>query len=72
VEVRVPDLGNFKDVAVIDVLVKPGESVAVDTRSSLSIRQGRQDVPSDGERTRRKDYTPPRAARSIPAICSPL
>ncbi|HYM27215.1 MAG TPA: biotin/lipoyl-containing protein, partial [Steroidobacteraceae bacterium] len=31
VEVRVPDLGNFKDVAVIDVLVKPGDSVSVDT-----------------------------------------
>src|SRR5437762_11604093 len=31
VEVRVPDLGNFKDVAVIDVLVKPGDSIAIDT-----------------------------------------
>jgi len=27
VEVRVPDMGNFKDVAVIDVLVKPGETI---------------------------------------------
>ena len=32
-EVRVPDLGNFKDVAVIDVLVKPGDTVVVDTVS---------------------------------------
>ena len=31
VEVRVPDMGNFKDVAVIDVLVKPGDSIAIDT-----------------------------------------
>jgi hypothetical protein len=31
IEVRVPDLGNFSDVAVIDVLVKVGDSVAVDT-----------------------------------------
>ena len=30
-EVRVPDMGSFKDVAVIDVLVNPGDSVAVDT-----------------------------------------
>src|SRR3979409_1110105 len=27
VEVRVPDMGNFKDVAIIDVLVKPGEKI---------------------------------------------
>ncbi|EQD77401.1 dihydrolipoamide acetyltransferase [mine drainage metagenome] len=27
VEVRVPDMGNFKDVAVIDVLVKAGERI---------------------------------------------
>ena len=25
VEVKVPDIGDFKDVAVIEVLVKPGE-----------------------------------------------
>ena len=29
-EIVVPDLGDFKDVAVIDVLVKPGDSVQVD------------------------------------------
>ena len=31
VEVKVPDIGDFKDVAVIEVLVKPGEVIAVDT-----------------------------------------
>jgi len=31
IEVRVPDMGNFKDVAVIDVLVKPGDSIEPDT-----------------------------------------
>ena len=31
IEVKVPDIGDFKDVAVIEVLVKAGESVAVDT-----------------------------------------
>ena len=30
-EVRVPDMGNFKDVAVIDVLVKAGDRVEIDT-----------------------------------------
>jgi dihydrolipoamide dehydrogenase len=31
VEVKVPDIGDFKDVAVIEVLVKPGEVIALDT-----------------------------------------
>ena len=31
IEIKVPDIGDFKDVAVIEVLVKPGETVAVDT-----------------------------------------
>jgi dihydrolipoamide dehydrogenase len=31
VEVKVPDIGDFKDVAVIEVMVKPGETIAVDT-----------------------------------------
>ena len=30
VEVRVPDIGDFKDVAVIEVLVKPGDTVKVE------------------------------------------
>ena len=31
VEVKVPDIGDFKDVAVIEVMVKVGEVIAVDT-----------------------------------------
>jgi dihydrolipoamide dehydrogenase len=31
IEVRVPDIGDFKDVAVIEVMVKVGETIAVDT-----------------------------------------
>src|SRR6185369_7487805 len=31
IEVKVPDIGDFEDVAVIEVMVKPGETVAVDT-----------------------------------------
>ena len=29
-EITVPDIGNFKDVAVIDLLVKPGDHIAAD------------------------------------------
>jgi pyruvate dehydrogenase E2 component (dihydrolipoamide acetyltransferase) len=47
VEVRVPDMGNFKDVAVIDVLVKPGDSIAVDTPLvTLESDKATMDVPS--------------------------
>ena len=46
-EVRVPDLGNFKDVAVIDVLVKPGDTIAVDTPLvTLESDKATMDVPS--------------------------
>ena len=31
IEVKVPDIGDFEDVAVIEVMVKSGETVAVDT-----------------------------------------
>ena len=30
-EVKVPDIGDFKDVAIIELLVKPGEVIAVET-----------------------------------------
>jgi pyruvate dehydrogenase E2 component (dihydrolipoamide acetyltransferase) len=47
VEVRVPDLGNFKDVAVIDVLVKPGESIGPETPLiTLESDKATMDVPS--------------------------
>ena len=29
-EVKVPDIGDFKDVAVIEILVKPGDTVALE------------------------------------------
>jgi len=46
-EVRVPDMGNFKDVAVIDVLVKPGDSIAIDTPIvTLESDKATMDVPS--------------------------
>ena len=30
IDVKVPDIGDFTDVPVIEVLVKPGDSVKVD------------------------------------------
>jgi pyruvate dehydrogenase E2 component (dihydrolipoamide acetyltransferase) len=47
VEVRVPDLGSFKDVAIIDVLVQVGDEVAVDAALiSLESDKAAMDVPS--------------------------
>src|SRR5579872_6433003 len=47
VEVRVPDLGGFKDVAVIDVMVKPGDTIEVDTPLvTLESDKAAMDVPS--------------------------
>jgi pyruvate dehydrogenase E2 component (dihydrolipoamide acetyltransferase) len=46
-EVLVPDIGNFKDVAVIEVLVKPGDRVEVDTPLlTLETEKATMDVPS--------------------------
>src|SRR6185437_15643190 len=47
VEVRVPDMGNFKDVAVIDILVKPGESIEPESPLvTLETEKATMDVPS--------------------------
>ena len=47
IEMRVPDMGNFKDVAVIDVLVKPGDAVQVDTPlATLETEKATMDVPA--------------------------
>jgi pyruvate dehydrogenase E2 component (dihydrolipoamide acetyltransferase) len=46
-EVRVPDLGDFKDVPVIEVLVKPGDSVqAEDPLITLESDKATMDVPA--------------------------
>lgn len=46
-EIRVPDLGSFKDVAVIELLVKPGDAVEVDTPLvTLETEKATMDVPS--------------------------
>src|SRR5262245_66081236 len=47
IEVRVPDMGNFDSVSVIDVLVKPGDALDVDTPlATLETDKATMDVPS--------------------------
>src|SRR6266851_1581883 len=46
-EVKVPDIGDFKDVPVIQVFVKPGDQVkAEDPLISLESDKATMDVPS--------------------------
>ena len=47
VEIGVPDMGDFKDVSVIDVLVKPGERVEKDTSLiTIESEKASMDVPT--------------------------
>jgi len=47
IEVRVPDLGSFKDVAVIELLVQPGDQIEIDTPiATLETDKATMDVPS--------------------------
>ena len=47
VEVRVPDMGDFKDVAVIDVLVKPGDTIEAEAPLvTIETEKAAMDVPS--------------------------
>jgi pyruvate dehydrogenase E2 component (dihydrolipoamide acetyltransferase) len=47
VDVLVPDMGNFNEVGVIDVLVQPGDKVEVDTPLvTLETEKATMDVPS--------------------------
>ena len=46
-EVRVPDLGNFDEVAIVDVLVKVGDAIEIDTPLvTLETDKATMDVPS--------------------------
>src|ERR1700681_2665337 len=47
VEVKVPDIGDFKDVPVIEVMVKAGDTVkAEDSLVTLESDKATMDVPS--------------------------
>jgi pyruvate dehydrogenase E2 component (dihydrolipoamide acetyltransferase) len=47
IDIRVPDIGDFKDVAVIELLVKPGDSVKVE-QSLLTVESDKasMEIPS--------------------------
>ena len=47
IEVKVPDIGDFKDVAVIEWLVKPGDTVKVE-QSLLTLESDKasMEIPS--------------------------
>ncbi|MGE0874683.1 MAG: dihydrolipoyl dehydrogenase [Burkholderiales bacterium] len=50
VEVKVPDIGDFKDVEVIEILVKPGDRVTKEqSLISLESDKATMEIPSPGE-----------------------
>ena len=50
IEVKVPDIGNFKDVPIIDVLVKVGDTVkAEDALLTLESDKATIDIPSPAD-----------------------
>jgi pyruvate dehydrogenase E2 component (dihydrolipoamide acetyltransferase) len=50
VEVRVPDIGDFKDVAVIELLVKPGDTVKAE-QSLITVESDKasMEIPSSAD-----------------------
>src|SRR6266516_2926461 len=47
IEVKVPDIGDFKDVPVIEIMVKPGDAVkAEDALITLESDKATMDVPA--------------------------
>jgi pyruvate dehydrogenase E2 component (dihydrolipoamide acetyltransferase) len=49
IEIKVPDIGDFKDVAVIEVLVKPGDTVK-NEQSLITVESDKasMEIPSSG------------------------
>ena len=55
IEIKVPDIGDFENVPVIDVLVKPGDVVAIDdSLITLESDKATMDVPSPAAGTVRE------------------
>src|SRR5437763_10531824 len=49
IEVKVPDIGDFKDVEVIEVLVKPGDTIAKEqSLVTLESDKATMEIPSPG------------------------
>ena len=47
IEIKVPDIGDFKEVAVIEVLVKPGDTIKVE-QSLITVESDKasMEIPS--------------------------
>jgi biotin carboxyl carrier protein len=47
IEIKVPDIGDFKDVAVIELLVKPGDTVKAE-QSLITVESDKasMEIPS--------------------------
>ncbi|MGO8801189.1 MAG: biotin/lipoyl-containing protein, partial [Roseiarcus sp.] len=55
IDVKVPDIGDYKDVPIIEVLVKPGEVVKADqSLVTLESDKATMDVPAPGAGTVRE------------------
>ena len=55
IEIRVPVIGDFKDVGVVDVLVKPGDAIALEqSLVTLESDKATMDVPSPAAGTVRE------------------
>src|SRR5687767_7510185 len=54
-EVKVPDIGDFKEVEVIEVLVKPGDAVSKEqSLVTLESDKATMEIPSPGDGTVRE------------------
>ena len=56
VEVKVPNIGDFKDVEVIELLVKAGDTIKVD-QSLITVESDKasMEIPSTHAGVRRRD-----------------
>src|SRR6185312_6562313 len=68
IEVKVPDIGDFTDVPVIEVLVKPGDAVkAEDSLVTLESDKATMDVPAQAADAPAPAQAAPAAKAAQPA-----
>lgn len=56
IDVKVPDIGDFKDVAVIELLVQPGDTVKVE-QSLITVESDKASMGDSVQRRRRGEGT---------------
>ncbi|MFA6162330.1 MAG: 2-oxo acid dehydrogenase subunit E2 [Methylobacter sp.] len=60
IEIKVPDVGNVSDIDVVDVLIKPGDVVALEqTIASLETDKASMDLPSSAAGTVQEIFIKP-------------